>query len=330
VGEGKNIYTTLTSDVVIDETAEFIASFGGAVVGWPVSVAGQQTGKLYSIGFLTAGTSGEGTPYLPAFVEGLRQLGLIEGKNVVIEYRFAENHVEQLPELVTELVRLKVDVIVAVGTLAPLAARQVTTTIPIVMTSGGDPLGSGLVASAGELLRVCRSGGRIGLANWTPDGFAGQLFSKYLQPPPGVKSPALWGTPARLTESWSSTTRMRLLMAPPMELGASRQLHSERRALAYRRFDPNATAMHFHDLLGNGQPEAGATLGLCVGAINLVELLEYARPLLLGDAWPCVSHADRKVTVDGFRGDAHLASVGKLDRVPYEIEEHLSEALLVA
>src|SRR5262245_25358241 len=68
----------------------------------------------------------------------------------VIEYRFAENRVERLPELVTELIRLKVDVIVAAGTLAPLAARQATTTIPIVMTSGGDPLGSGLVASLAQ------------------------------------------------------------------------------------------------------------------------------------------------------------------------------------
>src|SRR5215467_12193742 len=129
---------------------EFITAFGGAVVAWPVAVGGQQTGKLYSIGFLTAGASGKGTHYLPAFVEGLRQLGLIEGKNVVIEYRFAENRLERLPELVTELVRLKVDVIVAVGTLAPLAARQATTAIPIVMTSGGDPLGSGLVASLAQ------------------------------------------------------------------------------------------------------------------------------------------------------------------------------------
>ena len=120
------------------------------MVAWPVTVAGQQTGKLYSIGFLTAGTSGAGTPYLPAFVDGLRQFGRIEGKNVVIEYRFAENRVERLPELVTELIRLKVDVIVAAGTLAPLAARQATTTIPIVMTSGGDPLGSGLVASLAQ------------------------------------------------------------------------------------------------------------------------------------------------------------------------------------
>jgi ABC-type uncharacterized transport system substrate-binding protein len=70
---------------------------------------------------------------------------MVEGKNVVYERRYADNHLERLPELAAYLVRLKVDVIVADGTLAPLAAERTTSTIPIVMTSAGDPLGSGLV-----------------------------------------------------------------------------------------------------------------------------------------------------------------------------------------
>jgi putative ABC transport system substrate-binding protein len=86
-------------------------------------------------------------PGLPVFVGELRQLGWIEGKNLVFEERYAENRPDRLPELAAELVRLKVDIIVAAGTLAPLAARHATSTIPIIMTSAGDPLASGLVAS---------------------------------------------------------------------------------------------------------------------------------------------------------------------------------------
>src|SRR5262249_18171866 len=78
-----------------------------------------------------------------AFSDGLREWGWVEGKNVVFENRNAEDRLERLPELAADLIRLKVDVIVAAGTLAPLAAKQATATIPIVMTTSGDPLGSG-------------------------------------------------------------------------------------------------------------------------------------------------------------------------------------------
>jgi putative tryptophan/tyrosine transport system substrate-binding protein len=91
-------------------------------------------------------------------------LGWIEGKNVVFEYRYAENRLDRLPELAAELVRLNVDVIVTAGTLAPLAAKRATTTIPIVMTAPGDPLGTGLVAS------LARPGGNVtGTSIMSPD-----------------------------------------------------------------------------------------------------------------------------------------------------------------
>jgi putative tryptophan/tyrosine transport system substrate-binding protein len=127
----------------------FITLLGGGTAAWALAARAQQAGRIYRIGFFTAGTSA-GTPALPAFVEGLKQLGWIEGNNISIEYRYAENRNDRLPELAAELVRLNVDVIVAVGTLAPLAAKHATTTIPIVMTSAGDPLGSGLVASLAQ------------------------------------------------------------------------------------------------------------------------------------------------------------------------------------
>jgi len=141
---------------------QFIALLGGAAV-WPLAARAQQGGKVYRIGFFSAGAAN--TPHLrAAFVETLRKLGWIEGKNVVFEYRYAENRLERLPELAEELVRLNVDIIVAPGTLAPLAAKRVTTTIPIVMANAGDPLGSGLVSS------LARPGGNVtGLSLMVPD-----------------------------------------------------------------------------------------------------------------------------------------------------------------
>jgi putative ABC transport system substrate-binding protein len=125
---------------------ELIAALGGAAV-WPVPARAQVSERKYTIGVLTAGSEHAVVPVNAAFYEALQELGWVEGKNVVFERRFAENRLERLPELAADLVRRKVDVIAAAGTLAPLAAKRATTTIPIVMMAAGDPLGSGLVAS---------------------------------------------------------------------------------------------------------------------------------------------------------------------------------------
>jgi putative ABC transport system substrate-binding protein len=127
---------------------EFIFTLGGAAAAWPLTARAQQAGKVYQIGVLDPGTRGVAPlkPWL-AFVDALRERGWIEGKNVVFHGRSAENRLDRLQELAAELVRLDVDVIVAFGTLGPLAANRATATIPIVMTAAGDPIGSGLVAS---------------------------------------------------------------------------------------------------------------------------------------------------------------------------------------
>jgi putative tryptophan/tyrosine transport system substrate-binding protein len=149
---------------------DFITLLGLGPIAWPRVAHAQQTGKPYSIGFFTAGSPGAGSPGLPAFVERLRQLGWIEGKTFAIEDRYAENRLDRLPELAAELVRLNVDVIVAAGTLAPLAAKHATATIPIVMASAGDPLGSGLVNS------LARPDGNVtGLSLMSPDLSAKRL-----------------------------------------------------------------------------------------------------------------------------------------------------------
>ena len=124
----------------------------------------QQTGKIFRIGFLDASTASGSAVLVEAFRQELSKLGWIEGKNITIEYRFAEEKPERLPELAADLVRLKVDLIVVSGTPAALAAKKATTTIPIVMTNAVDPVGAGLVAS------LARPGGNVtGLSSLSPE-----------------------------------------------------------------------------------------------------------------------------------------------------------------
>ena len=115
----------------------------------------QQTGKISRIGFLDSSTASGSRLLVGAFRQELSKLGWIEGKNITIEYRFAEQKPERMSELAAELVRLKVDLIVVTGIGVALAAKRATTTIPIVMTRAGDPVALGLVAS------LARPGGNV-------------------------------------------------------------------------------------------------------------------------------------------------------------------------
>ena len=124
----------------------------------------QQTGKIHRIGFLDASTASGMAVLIDAFRQEMSKLGWIEGRNITIEFRFAEQKLERLPELAVELVRLKVDLIVVVSTPPALAAKSATTTIPIVMTNAGDPVAAGLVAS------LARPGGNItGFSGLAPE-----------------------------------------------------------------------------------------------------------------------------------------------------------------
>ena len=111
------------------------------------SASAQQPGKVFRIGFLDGGTAAGSAVLWEAFRQELSKLGWIEGKNLTIEYRFAEGKNDRLPELAADLVRLKVDLIVATGAPIAVAAKSAATTIPIVMTNAGDPVGAGLIAS---------------------------------------------------------------------------------------------------------------------------------------------------------------------------------------
>jgi putative ABC transport system substrate-binding protein len=134
---------------------EFITLLGGAAALWPLAARAQQASKLPTIGFLGASTPfGAWSEWTAAFVQRLRELGWVEGRNVAIEYRWAEGRRERFAEIAAEFVRLKVDVIVTVGS-AVAATKQVTSTIPIVFALAVDPVGSGIVDS------LARPGGNV-------------------------------------------------------------------------------------------------------------------------------------------------------------------------
>jgi putative ABC transport system substrate-binding protein len=139
---------------------KFITLLGGAAA-WPLAVRAQQREKLPRIGVLSAGSPGANADLLEAFRQGLRELGYAEGRNIEIEYLWANGKSDQLPGLATELVRRKVDVILAAGgTQTIVAAKGATTTVPIVMTVVADPIRFGFVDS------LARPGGNItGLSN---------------------------------------------------------------------------------------------------------------------------------------------------------------------
>jgi putative ABC transport system substrate-binding protein len=131
----------------------------------------QQAGKILRIGFLDPSTASSMAGLLEVFRQELRKLGWIEGKNITIEYRFAEQEFERLPELAADLVRLKVDLILVSGAQPASAAKSVTTTIPIVMSNAADPVSGGLVAS------LARPGGNVtGLS-----GLGSELITKRLE-----------------------------------------------------------------------------------------------------------------------------------------------------
>jgi putative ABC transport system substrate-binding protein len=133
----------------------FIGTMAGGLLASPLVAQAQQAGKVYRVGFLGNSTAALEANLVGPFREGLRDLGYVEGRNVLIEYRWAEGKYERFPALIAELAALKVDVIVAAGTPAALAVKKATTSIPLVMVAVGDPVGVGLVAS------LARPGGNI-------------------------------------------------------------------------------------------------------------------------------------------------------------------------
>ena len=147
----------------------FIGALAGGLFAAPLVAAAQPTAKVYRIGFLVTATLTETGHLLKALSEGLRELGYVEGRNVVFERRFAEGRQERLPALAAELVQLKVDVVVTGSNPVIAAVKQATATIPVVMAVSRDPVGAKFIAS------LARPGGNItGLANDTAPEIIGK------------------------------------------------------------------------------------------------------------------------------------------------------------
>jgi ABC-type uncharacterized transport system substrate-binding protein len=154
------------------------------------SAVAQQSGKVHRIGLLFFGSRNQ--PHLAAFKEGLHDLGYVEGKNLAFEYRYAEGNVHHLPDLATELIRVNVDVIVTTSNEGGLAARQVTKTIPIVLTTA-DPIGAGLAAS------LAKPGGNVtGLSVLLPE-LSGKRLELLKEAFPNIKRVGMLWNPAQPT-----------------------------------------------------------------------------------------------------------------------------------
>jgi len=173
------------------ERRAFLSTLAIGLLAAPLAAEAQSAGKVWRIGILSgySPTSPEAARVWEGFLQGLRELGYVEGKNILIEGRYSEGRHERLPALAAELVRLKVDVIVAGGGPAPDEAKRATSTIPIVMANNADPVGSGLVAS------LARPGGNVtGLSLVTPD-LVGRQLQLLTEAIPGVSRVAVLSNP---------------------------------------------------------------------------------------------------------------------------------------
>jgi putative ABC transport system substrate-binding protein len=168
---------------------DFIAGVAGLGAAWPLAVRAQQPAKLLTIGFLGSSTAAAQSQWTAAFVQRLHELGWTEGRNIAIEYRWAEGRSERFAEIAAELVRLKVDVIVTHNTPPVLAAKQATSVIPIVFATAADPLGAGLVAS------LARPGGNVtGLSSQLSDT-AGKRLELLREITPSLRRLAIFTNP---------------------------------------------------------------------------------------------------------------------------------------
>jgi putative ABC transport system substrate-binding protein len=148
----------------------------------------QQPTKIPRIGYLGGGFPSSNPARIEAFRQGLRELGYVEGKNIVIEWRYAEEKLDRLPALAAELVSLKVDIIVTAGPSVTRAAKEATNTIPVVMAFDSDPVGNGFVAS------LARPGGNItGLSSLAPE-LSGKRLELLKEIVPKLSRVAVFGT----------------------------------------------------------------------------------------------------------------------------------------
>jgi len=197
---------------------EFIALLGGAAA-WPLASHAQQPAKLPTIGFLGTATPSMWSHWVAAFVQRLREHGWIDGRNIAIEYRWAEGRTERFAEIAAELVRRKVDVIVTSGG-AVVAAKQATSVIPIVFPMAPDPVSSGLVAS------LARPGGNVTGLSIQSTELATKRLELIREVVPGLRRLAIMGNAG----SPAAVLEMRKVQAAARKLGLEVEILEIRRA----------------------------------------------------------------------------------------------------
>ena len=169
----------------------FLGTLSGGLLAAPLAAEAQPAGKVPRIGFLSTTSSSDRPALVDAFRQRLRELGWVEGQNVVIDYRYAEDRVERLPGLAAELVRLKVDLIVSWGTQGVTAAKNATETIPIVMIAVRDPVGTGLIAS------LVRPGGNVtGVSGYAGLEIVARQLELLKETVPKIRRVAILSNPA--------------------------------------------------------------------------------------------------------------------------------------
>ena len=202
---------------------EFITLLGGAAATWPLAARAQQPAKIPRIGFLGNSTATMEANLIGPLRDGLRELGYEEGRNVIIEFRWADGKYDQFPALVAELLAAKVDVIITAGTPATLAIKKATSTVPLVFIAVGDPVGTGVVPNLG------RPGGNItGLSSIAPD-LEGKRLELLREVVPKLSHVAFFLNPANAFHT-ASMRQARVaaqslgIKLQPMEVNKSEQL----------------------------------------------------------------------------------------------------------
>ena len=189
----------------------FIGTLTGGLLAAPVVAEAQQAVRVWRIGFLGLPSASSAAARVEAFRRGLRELGYVEGRNLAIEFRWADGNAGRLPALAAELAKLKLDVIVTQGTEATVAAHRATTTIPIVVTVISDPVGTGLVRS------LARPGGNITGLTDIAEEVAGKRIEVLREALPGVtRIDVLWNA-----ANASSESQMKDMEAAGRQLGLS-------------------------------------------------------------------------------------------------------------
>jgi ABC-type uncharacterized transport system substrate-binding protein len=213
---------------------EFVTFLGGAVATWPITASAQQPGKVWRIGLLSAVPRATYSRLYAGFVQGMRELGYVEGRDFVIEWRSAEGMYERLPGLAAELIRSDVDVIVSGVTAALRVLQQATTTIPIVMAYSTDPVGNGLAATLAH-----PGGNTTGLAGSSDDTSPKQL-ELLATLVPGLSRVGLLGNPNGSTyspvlKSAQDAAKKAGLSVAPMEARNPQEIQNAFAAVAKER-----------------------------------------------------------------------------------------------